>query len=137
MKIKYDASLMKFMALFEQITRVGAKDCFVDEHATWFIVPETDIGKAIGKGGQHVRLLERKLNRKIKIVAFSPQSTQFISNLIYPLQAKEIREEEGHITIVGSDTASKGVLIGRNGRNLRNLTEITKRFFPTVTIEVM
>ncbi|MBU0979931.1 MAG: NusA-like transcription termination signal-binding factor [Nanoarchaeota archaeon] len=136
-RIKYDASLMKLMTVFEQITGTKVKDCFVDENGvTMFIVAETQIGRAIGRKGSNVRMLEKALNRKIKIVEFNPRIGEFIKNLIYPIIAKDIQENGDQVTILGQDTASKGILIGRNGKNLKNLTGIAKRHFPIQKIEV-
>ena len=84
---------MKFMQLFESLTRARLKDCISSEYLI-FIVDENEIGKAIGKGGSNVHRLEGLLNRKIKIVEFHPDVKVFISNFIMPLKAREIREEE-------------------------------------------
>ena len=53
-KIKYDANIMKYMSLFESITRVKLKDCIADDKLT-FIVEEGGIGRAIGKNGSNAK----------------------------------------------------------------------------------
>ncbi|MFH1133522.1 MAG: NusA-like transcription termination signal-binding factor [Nanoarchaeota archaeon] len=135
-RIKYDAALMQCITIFENLTQTQVKDCIEEGQALTFVVAETQIGKAIGRGGQNVHLLERTLNRKIKIVEFHPDVAQFVRNMVYPLQPKEIRNEGNRITIVGADTAAKGILIGREGHRLRSLNEIVKRYFPVESIEV-
>jgi N utilization substance protein A len=135
-KIKYDINLMKYMQLFENLTRARLKDCISREYLI-FIVEENEIGRAIGKKGSNVHRIEGLLNRKIKIVEFNPDVRRFIANFIMPLQAKEIREENNIITIVGPDTKTKGLLIGRERKNLDNLKNIVKRYFDIEDIKVI
>jgi len=135
-KIKYNIDIMKYMQLFENLTRAKLKDCIADDKLI-FIVEENEIGKAIGKGGSNVRRLEDLLKKKIKIAEFNPDIKQFIRNFIMPLQAKDITEENNIVTITGPDTKTKGLLIGREGKNLENLKDIVKRYFSVEDIKVV
>ena len=138
MKIKYDLNLMKFMSFFESLTNTRLKDCFIDKNSLLvFVVEENQIAKAIGKKGVNVRNIKEKLNRKIKIVEFNPHLETFVANLINPLKAKEIKIDDKIVTIVGPDTKTKGLLIGRNGQNLRNYEEIVNRYFDIKEIKVI
>ena len=138
MKIKYDLSLMKFMSFFESLTNTKLKDCFVDKNEMLvFVVEENQIAKAIGKNGVNVKRIKERLNRKIKIVEFNPHLETFVANIIRPLIGKEIKIEDNVVTIVGPDTKTKGLLIGRNGQNLRNYEEIVKRYFDINEIKVI
>ena len=136
-KIKYDIDLMRVMSLFESLTQARLKDCIVGEKQLIFIVNENEIGKAIGMNGVNARKMESILKKKIKIVEFSPDAAQFIQNFIYPVRARDIASREGIITIMGSDAKSKGLLIGRDSRNLNNLLSIAKRYFPVDEIKVV
>ena len=135
-KIKYDIDLMKYMQLFENLTRAKLKDCISNEQLI-FIVEENEIGKAIGKKGSNVKRLEGLLRKKIKIVDFNPDVKQFIRNFIMPLQVNDINEENNIVTISGPDTKTKGLLIGRERRNLENLKSIVKRYFEIEDIRVV
>ena len=137
-RIKYDASLMKTMSVFEGVTRAGLKDCFVDNNGLLvFVVNLTQISKAIGKNAQNVKRLEKMLNRKIKIVEFNPSLIQFVRNLVYPLNVKDVKEEEGVVTITGHDTRTKGLLIGKNSQNIKNYNQIVKRYFDIKDMKVV
>ena len=63
--------------------------------------------------------------------------------MIRPLQVDEIVEdagqegEEGIILIKSRDTRIKGLIIGRNAMNLRNLEENVKRYFKINEIRVV
>lgn len=136
-KIKYDINIMKYMSMFEALTNSKLKDCIVNEDKIIFIVEENEIGKAIGKKGMNVRKIEGMLKKKIKIVEFNSNLLQFIKNFIYPLQLKEIKEEEKMITLIGSDLKTRGALIGREAKNLNNLKSIVKRYFDIEDIKVI
>ena len=127
---------MKSMQLFENLTRAKLKDCIANEGLI-FIVEENEIGKAIGKGGSNVHRLEGLLNKRIKIVEFSSDVKQFIRNFIMPLEVKDVNEENGIITIFGPDTKTRGLLIGRDRKNLENLKDVVGRYFTVEDIKVM
>ena len=136
MKIKYDADILKYMSLFESLTRSKLKDCIVNDKVL-FVVEPNEIGKAIGKNGSNVRRLEGILKKRIRIVEFSSDVCQFVRNMIYPLQATDVNEEYGIVTITGPDTKTKGLMIGRDAKNLNFLKNITKRYFEVEDIKVI
>ncbi len=136
-KIKYDIDAMKFMSMFESMTRSKLKDCVISENAVTFIVKENEIAKAIGKAGINVKNLERLLNKKVRIVEFSEDIAKFIQSLTYPAKIKEIKQEEGVVTITAADTRSRGLLIGRGANILRAYEAIVKRFFEIDEIKVV
>jgi transcription termination/antitermination protein NusA len=132
-KIKYDASLIKTMSLFETATRTDLKDCFIDKNGLMlFVVDEALISKAIGRNGSNVRRVEQLLNRKIKIVGYTPDVIQFVKNIIYPLRAKDVQEQDGLIIISGPDMRTKALLIGKNSQNLKNNLSIIQRYFDSI-----
>ena len=134
-KIKYDAEIMKLMPLFENITGAKLKDCISNERLL-FIVEENEIGKAIGKRGSNIKKLESMLNKRIKVVEFNTDVLQFIKNMLYPLQASSI-ENNDDVIAIQADTKTKSLIIGRNQQNLNNLISIVKRFFDIEGINVV
>ncbi len=136
-KIIYDATIMKFMSIFETITQTQLKDCINQENAILFVVQPTEIGKAIGSKGANVYRLEKMLNKKVRIVEFNPEPVSFIKNLIYPLQVREITEEDGVYILNPVDLKTRGMLIGRNAANLRAYESIAQRYFPIKEIKVI
>jgi len=135
MKIKYDMDLMKYMSLFETLTRAKLKDCIMGD-VVLFIVEENEIGKAIGRGGVNVHKIEGLLKKKIKIVEFNPDIRQFVRNYLYPLEINDVNFEAGVVTVFGPDTKSRGLIIGRDRANVRKLEEILKRYFEISEIRV-
>lgn len=137
--IKYDISLMQYMTFFEQATGAAVKDCFVDAHLSLltFVVQPGMIGKAVGKGGAMVRVLEEKFKRRLRIVEFHPEKLEFIKNMIMPLRVDAVREEDGVVYLESRDIKTKGLLIGRNAQNLRNLEANVRRYFEVQEIRVV
>ena len=127
---------MKLMTLFESMTGAKVRDCVSNEKLI-FIVEENEMGKAIGRNGANIKRMENALKRKIKLVEFSSDVLQFIKNMIQPIEASDIREEEGIITIHGKDTSTKAMLIGRERQNINHLRDIVKRYFDVKEIMVV
>jgi len=136
LKIKFDAATISFISLFERVTKAQVKDCMVGEGIITFIVEENEMGKALGKHGINIKSLESNLKKKVKVIEYSPDLAKFIQHIIYPTPAKEIREDNGIVTIISSDSRSRGFLIGRNATILRQNENIVKRYFDIEEIRV-
>ena len=119
---------MKYISLFESLTGAKLKDCIVND-VIMFIVQENEMGKAIGRKGSNIRRIEGLLKKKVKLVEFNENVLQFIENLIKPIKAKEIKEEDDVINIYAGDTKTKGMLIGRDRNKINSINEIVKRYF--------
>ena len=137
-KIKFDFNSIKFMSLFQSITRCDVKDFFDLEDKFCFIVATGQIGKALGKNLSNVKLLENKLKKKIKIVEFNQNMSEFIRNIVFPSKLSEIEfnEEDKILSITGIDNKTRGYLIGRNASNLRTSETILKRHFDVNELKV-
>ena len=78
MKKVYDAKAMHFITIFENIAKVTAKDCIVQDNQVIYIVKMSDVGTAVGPKGINVRQLEKNLKTKIKIVGHSDKVEEFV-----------------------------------------------------------
>lgn len=129
---------MKFMALFENKTRVRPKDVFEDDNGLLhFIVGNGFMSKALGKKGENAKKLTLLLKRRIKIVEFNDQRETFIKRLMFPLKIVEASSEGETVTIKGEDFQTNSKIIGRNASNLRNYEKIVKRYFQLNEIKVI
>ena len=127
---------MKLMTLFESMTGAKVKDIIANEKLI-FIIEENEMGKAIGRNGVNIKKMESMLKKKIKLVEFSSEATQFIKNFIAPIKINDIKIEDGIVTIQGKDTSSKAMMIGRERQNLNHLMDIVKRYFDVKEIRVV
>ena len=135
-RIKLNPEHIKFISLFEKITKVTSRDCIIDEKVITFIVKQGEGSKAIGKAGINTKKLEKMFAKRIKITELCDDLPSFIGNLCYPLKGLEISLEGEDVIIIGPDVKTKGLLIGRNSQNLKKLEETAKRYFKFNTIKV-
>lgn len=135
-KIKYNSDSMKLIALFESMTGANVRDCIANEKLI-FVIEENEMGKAIGKNGANIKRIENVLKKKIKLVEFSSDVLQFVKNMIYPIEALDVKLEDGIVIIYGKDTAAKAILIGRERQNINHLIDIVKRYFDINGIKVL
>ena len=122
-----DKDLIQKITFFENITKARVKDCFSNE-VLIFIVNFGDFGKAVGLKGRSIKKVESLFKRKIKIVEFNNNPINFVKNLIMPLKVNKI-EKNGDYIEVSADRKTNGILIGRDGRNLKEYNKIIKRYF--------
>jgi len=137
-KIVYDEDTLKKMGLFESITRAKLKDFYDDEvqGRLVFIVLPGNLWRALGKGSVNVKKLEKAFGRKIKIVEYNEDLVTFVKNIAHPLKIHDVSEEDGIVTIRHEDMQTKGLLIGKNARNLRNMENNVRRYFEVKEIKV-
>ena len=137
MSIKFDSLTIKLMSMFENITKAKLKDCFIDNNSTQlFVVENGHIAKALGKGGATAKLVTEKFKRKIKIVEFDKDLIKFINNLILPYKVDTVSKGEDIVILKSDDMNTKGLLIGKGGKNLRNYESIVNRYFKIKEIKV-
>ncbi len=136
-RIVLDMQTMQMIAMFERGTGAHVKDCVVGEEQVIFVVHEGEIAKAIGKGGQHVRNLESKLKKRVKLVEFHTDVLQFVRNLVAPVELREAKLEDTTVFLSAKDLKSRGLLIGRGASTLRLFESIVQRYFPIKELRVV
>ena len=133
-KITFDATTLKTMALFEEVTGARLKD-FVPSDMI-FIIEAGDMGRAIGKNASNVKRVEMLLKKPISLIEFSDNISQFIKNLVHPADVLSVENEEGNITIRPRDARSKGMIFGRDRSKLTLIKEVLKRHFAVKDVRV-
>ena len=105
--IKLDSDQIQKLAIFESITRANLKDFLEDETELTFIVNSKDLGKAIGKGANNVRVLENTFKKRVLIIGFEPDFKDFARNLFKPIAIKNmlLQNDSLIINIFGSQMA--------------------------------
>ena len=127
---KYDLRSMGLISLFEKITQAHAKRLFTDKRGQLvFIVEEGQAGKAIGKGGMNIQRLRKLFKKRVKVVEFNADAKEFVKNYIAPLEVENITVKEDKMTLTSQDTKVKGMLIGREKQNLKELNMVVQKFF--------
>ena len=128
-RFKLDSEISGLTGVFETETHVHCKDCFRDEETVFYVVGTGELGRAIGKGGVHVKKLQETLSKKIKIIEYNDVVEEFVRNIIAPLRVERVQLEDGAVVIMDSSRKTKSLLIGRESKNLELLQRAVRRFF--------
>jgi transcription termination/antitermination protein NusA len=142
-KIKLTSDELRLISLFQSITSAIARDCVVDEkmERVIFIVNKGQMGLAIGKGGATIRQLQNVVGKKVELVEYSDDPSEFIRNILNSDMVNEIRINDKmdgtRQAIVIVDAKKKGVVVGREGRNAEKARLLAKRYFQISNVLIM
>lgn len=126
-----DMRFIRYLNLFEKITKVRTNNCFFYNNCIYFAVPSALVSKAIGEHGRNVRNLLEILRKKIKIVALPKNlgdAERFVSDVVAPNEFKNLEICNDEI-IISASMQNKAILIGRNKVRLEELKKIIQEFF--------
>jgi N utilization substance protein A len=130
---KLSSDTIKLISLFSKVTGVFPKDCFVDDLDNLvFVIPPRTVKKAFGPNAKNLKRLTDLLKRKFKIIEYSDDLTRFVRNVILPLKVDTIERTGDIVYIRSNDVKTKGLLIGRNAKNLRALERVVQKYFPDI-----
>ena len=141
--IKIDRGSMELISLFNNISGAIIKDCLVFKspenygEIIIFLVKKQDVGKAIGKNGEHVKDLMSKLQKKIDVIPFSENLDEFIQFILnttknsIKVQNIEIKESKNQkkTVIITVRPQDRGKAIGKDGSMIRKIKELVLRHF--------
>lgn len=134
-KIKLTSDELRLISLFQSITSATARDCIVDEkmERVIFIVNKGQMGLAIGKGGTTIRQLQNVVAKKVELVEYSDDPSEFIRNILNSDMINEVKMNERvdgtKQAVVIVDAKKKGIVVGREGRNAEKARLLAKRYF--------
>ena len=134
-KIKLTSDELRLMSLFQSITSVTARDCVVDDKMdrVIFIVNKGQMGLAIGKGGATIRQLQNVVARKVELVEYSDDASDFVRNILNPQMVNDVkitvRTDGSKQAVVLVDAKRKGVVVGKEGRNAEKARLLARRYF--------
>ena len=123
------------MSLFQSITSATARDCIVDDKMdrVIFVVNKGQMGLAIGKGGSTIKQLQNMVAKKIELVEFSDDPSEFIRNMLNADMINDVRITERSDgtkqAVVTVDPRKKGAVVGREGRNAEKARLLARRYF--------
>src|SRR5438046_9082744 len=103
-EIVFDEQTIKYVALFQDLTRTTVVDCVDATDKLIFVVKEGDIGKAIGKKGENIAKLKRLMNKDIHVVEYSDQPDRFVANVCgnFDVKGDQLEQRGAHLQAPGA-----------------------------------
>ena len=134
-----------YLSLFQTVTAAEARDCIIDEkmERVIFVVNKGQMGMAIGKGGSNIKQLQNVINKKIELVEYSENPTDFVKNIFNSNIVQEIRindrewVEGTNSAVVVGHARKKGLVVGKDGRNVDKARLLAKRYFNITNVLVL
>lgn len=126
-----DMKFIRYINLFEKITRVRTQHCFSYNSTIVFLVQKPEVSKSIGESGKNIKKISEILEKKVKIIQCpsGPQDIQkFIADITYPIKFKSVIVKDDCLTI-NAGMQSRAALIGRDKSRLNEMKEILQQYF--------
>lgn len=142
-KIKLSPDEFRLLSLFQNVTTADARDCLIDEkmERVIFVVNKGQMGIAIGKGGSNIKQLQNVINKKIELVEHSDNPVDFVKNIFNSNMILEIkltdRPDGSKQALVVADSKKKGLVVGKDGRNVDKARILAKRYFNITNVLVI
>lgn len=130
--MKLTLKTISHITLFENVTGAKVKDCIQKDNGLIFIIEEGSIQRA----ARGLRKVEHMLKKPVKIIGHSEDLKKFITNLIYPEEPDNIRQDEKIIYIETKDNQTKGRIFGRSRERLQWINELVKKYFDIDEVRV-
>lgn len=126
-----DMQDMRYLSLFEKITRIRTRFCFKYNDILMFCVEKSEISMALGNRGANLKHISDIVKKRVRIIA-KPKgirdAREFIQAIVAPVEFKDLEIKE-HEIILTAGMQSKAALLGRNKRRLIEMQSIVKDFF--------
>ena len=142
-KIKLTPDEFSYLSLFQTITTAVSRDCIIDEKMdrVIFVVNKGQMGMAIGKGGSNIKQLQNAISKKIELVEYSENPVNFIKNVFNSDMIQDIKINERmdgtKNAIVVVDIKKKGIIVGKDGRNIDKARILAKRYFNISSVLIL
>jgi transcription antitermination factor NusA-like protein len=126
-----DMQDLRYLNLFEKVTRIRTHYCFEYNNCIIFCVPREFVSQAIGPDARNLRSISEIIKKRVKVIAIPriPQDIRrFIEMVVSPVTFKDLEVLPNEI-VLNAGSQSKAALIGREKRRLMEMQKITQNFF--------
>ena len=136
--IKLSMDEIKYLHYFENKTKANLKDCIISKEngEITIITRQGEIGLVIGKKGAMIQKIKNQLKKEIHVYEHSKNPAQFIKNLFHPIKVDKV-EIKGNTATIQIDPAERRRAIGKNGKKINTVKELTERHHNINNIKVI
>ena len=133
-----DMQFIRYVNIFNKVTRLRCTHCFEYNNTIVFAVPKHLVLRSIGPNNKNLETLNRITGKRIKIIAI-PRGKEdienFVATLIRPLKfrAIELKDNEAIINTLPQNKAS---LIGKNKVRLSEMENILGQYFNIKSVRI-
>ena len=134
---------MRLISQFESLTGAGSRDCIVDNRneRIIFVINPGDMGLAIGKGGSSIKKASDVMGKRIEVVEYSADPSQFLRNCFLPAQVTGIDfdtdEEDQQVALIEVRDEDRGLAIGKAGKNIFKAKVLAQRQHDIADVQLM
>ena len=122
---------LRYLKLFQKVTKTQTKYCFIYNNIVIFALPKHLIKKSLGKNAENIKKISSIIKKRVRIVPIPKtidDAKTFIEAVVSPVTFKDLEITEDEI-ILNAGSQNKAALIGRNKRRLLEMQELVKDFF--------
>ncbi|MCX6750989.1 MAG: hypothetical protein NTZ83_06010 [Candidatus Pacearchaeota archaeon] len=126
-----DMQDLRYLNLFEKVTRIRTHYCFEYNNTILFCVPREFVSQAIGPDARNLRRISEIIKKRVKVISIprNPEDIRrFIELVVSPVTFKDLEILPNEI-VLNAGSQSKAALIGRDKRRLIEMQKITQDFF--------
>ena len=134
--IKLTTDEIKYISMFENMTKATVKDCIINGNNITFLIKEGEMGLAIGKKGVNIKTAQKFFGKKINIFEYSNNMEQFIRNIFSPARVNKI-DQDGDSVKIFLDPQSKRKLRNIIRNRIPILRQLLERHFKTKKVLVV
>lgn len=133
-----DMQLMRYINLFERVSRVSTTNCFIYNGVIIFAVPKNKVYQAIGKNGENAKKIGEVFRKKIKVIELRDEKEveKFVADIVSPVEFTKF-EIKNNTAFLTAGKQSKAALIGRNRTREQELEGILKQFFNIQELRIL
>ena len=136
--LKLGTEQIQLMNALDVGAKVNARDCVVGNDSVIFMVPEEQMGQAIGKNGINVKAMAQRVKKRVELFEYTPTPEKFFEKAFSAakLEGVEVKKLNGiKVAFVKVDAANKKILLGNISR-LRKIKELAQRNYDVDEVRI-
>ena len=129
-RIRFGTDDIKYITLFENLTGAKVKDCVQEENSIGFLVPNGDMGLAIGKRGSNIERVRKALGKSVWVMEYSDNQSNFIKSLFQPIKVNRVQiteTKDDKIATIDVSKLDRSKVIGHLGERIKMAKKLAKR----------